>query len=120
MYVSKYFKDSEFERVHCLRSDVDDDSLRRLDRAREIAGIPFILNCAFRSKETELEKGRSGNSAHTRGRAFDVRCANSLDRWKMLHAALAAGFTRIGIYPTFLHFDDDPTLPTPRVWIDVK
>lgn len=117
MYKSKFFKDDEFQRVACSRSAVNDDSLRRLDRAREIAGVPFVLTSAFRSSESELAKGRSGSGAHTLGRAFDIRCTDSLNRYKIVYGAIAAGFTRIGIGKTFVHMDDAVTLPNPRIWL---
>lgn len=117
MYISKYFKDDEFSRVACSRSDILDSSLERLDRAREIAGVPFVLTSAYRSPESELQKGRSGSGAHTIGRAFDVRCLTNEERWRIVFGALAAGFRRIGIGSTFVHMDDSPDHPSPRIWL---
>lgn len=117
MYNSKFFKDDEFKRVACSRSDINDESLERLDRAREIAGIPFILNSAYRSPETEKAHGRSGSGAHTLGRAFDIRCTDNASRYLIVFGALAAGFRRIGIGSTFVHLDDSTTHPTPRIWL---
>lgn len=116
-YQSKFFKDSEFISVGCSRSDIVDSSLQRLDRAREIAGVPFVLTSAYRSSESEIKKGRSGSGAHTLGRAFDVRCLNNEQRWRIVFGALAAGFQRIGIGSTFVHLDDAPSLPSPRIWL---
>lgn len=117
MYQSKFFKEDEFQSIGCSRCQINDDSLRRLDRAREIAGIPFILNSAFRSPAAELCKGRTGNSAHTRGRAFDVRALNARERYLVVFGAISAGFTRIGIGLKFVHMDDDPSLPGPVIWL---
>ena len=117
MYNSKYFSNDEFKRVACTRSQINDDSLRRLDRAREIAGIPFILNSAYRSPETDRASGRSGKGAHTLGKAFDVSCVDSRSRYLIVLGALSAGFTRIGIGKTFIHMDDAFELPTPRIWL---
>lgn len=116
MYTSRFFKDSEFLAVGCSRSQVDDDSLRRLDRAREIAGVPFIINSAYRDPASEVLKGRSGSGAHTLGKAFDIRCRNSCDRWLIVHGALAAGFPRIGIASTFIHLDDS-NISSPCIWL---
>lgn len=113
----KYFKNDEFERVACSVTDCNPDSLQRLDRAREIAGVPFILTSAYRSPESEKLKGRSGKGAHTLGRAFDVRCTDSASRYSIVFGALAAGFTRIGIGKTFIHMDDAISLPSPRIWL---
>lgn len=119
MYKSKYFKDEEFEACSpsCCREDINDDSLRRLDSAREIAGVPFVLSSAYRSVSHELAKDRSGKGAHTKGRAFDILCRGNAQRWSIVFGALAAGFPRIGISSTFVHLDDDTSLPYPRIWL---
>ena len=75
MKTSKYFKPEEFERCNpsCSIEDMDQDFLDLLDDLREKAGTPLVLNCAYRSKEHDKAKGRSGNSAHTEGLAVDIR-----------------------------------------------
>lgn len=115
----KYFDESEFARCSpsCSSSDCCAESLERLDRARALAGVPFILNSAFRSRPHELSKGRSGNSAHTLGRAFDIRCTDNDSRWRIVNAAIQCGFTRIGIARTYIHIDDAISLPTHRIWL---
>lgn len=113
----KFFKESEFVRVGCSISDLNPESLERLDRAREIAGVPFVINSAYRSPDYEREHGRSGSGAHTLGRAFDVACKDSLCRYRIIFGAISAGFTRIGIGKTFVHLDDALTLPNPRIWL---
>lgn len=119
MYKSKYFKDAEFEACspHCLREQINDESLQRLDRAREIASTAFVLSSAYRSPDFERKKGRSGKGAHTEGRAFDIRCSDSSKRWCIVFGALAAGFKRIGIAKNFIHLDDSPNLPYPVIWL---
>lgn len=118
MYNPKYFTENEFQKVHCSIADLDPESLACLDQARKIAGIPFVITSAYRSKEHELRKGRSGNSAHTRGRAFDIACSTDRNRAIIVAAALKAGFTRIGIAKTFIHVDNDyHVLPSPRIWL---
>lgn len=113
----KYFSYDEFERISSPVCKLDPSSLQRLDRAREIAGVPFIVTSAYRSPESEKAKGRSGFGAHTLGRAFDIKCVDSESRWHIVFGALAAGFTRIGIGSTFVHMDDAETLPSPRIWL---
>ena len=117
-YTPKYFSEHEFQKVHCSMDDIDPSSLKRLDYAREYAGIPFIISSAYRSKEHELERGRTGASAHTRGRAFDIVCGDSRSRALIIAAAVKVGFTRIGIGSSFIHLDDDVhCLPSPRIWL---
>lgn len=119
MYIAKFFKDEEFEACSpsCMREQINDDSLLRLDRAREIAGVPFVLSSAYRTPDFERKKGRSGKGAHTEGRAFDILCRSSNFRWRIVFSALAAGFQRIGIADTFIHLDDSVNLPSPCIWL---
>lgn len=114
--IPDYFKDSEFERVGCKRSDCNPISLDRLNRCRHIAGIPFILTSAFRSPSHEVLKGRSCDGAHTTGQAFDISCNNNTSRYKIIQAALQVGFFRIGIGKNFIHLDDCDRKPHPRIW----
>jgi hypothetical protein len=118
MYKSKYFSEEEF--LHCSPScrmeDMDADFLKKLDAVREEAGIPMILTSAYRSREHELKKGRSGNGAHTHRVGVDIRCLTSSNRYKIVNAALACGIHRIGIGKTFIHLDDDPSLPKDVIW----
>lgn len=87
-----------------------------LDEIREDAGIPLVLNCAYRSVEYDKSKGRSGNSAHTRGVAVDIRCNSSATRHKIICAAITNGITRIGIGKNFIHLDADDSLPQNVIW----
>lgn len=106
----RYFKPDEFSRCNppCDISQMDEAFMLRLDEARFLAGVPFVLNCAFRSKEHELKQGRSGSSFHTLGRAVDIRCTNPQTRSKILEGLFKANFSGIGVSKTFIHVDDRP------------
>lgn len=116
--MSKYFKDSEFKRCtpSCSISDMDEGFMALLDNIREAAGIPLVLTSAYRSKEWEEAHKRTVNSAHTRGKAVDIRCNTSANRLKIVRAAIGWGITRIGIGKNFVHIDNDPTLPQGVIW----
>lgn len=116
--MSKYFNASEFRRCSpaCDISQMSPAFLALLDRVREAAGIPLVLNCAYRSVAYEKKKGRSGNSAHTRGLAVDIRCNTSANRYKIIRAALECGISRIGVGKTFVHLDSDPSLVQGVIW----
>lgn len=105
----KHFKPYEFECCvpKCHISDMDADFLGVLDSARELAGIPFRLNSAYRSKEYELSRGRTGLSSHTKGLAVDIRCTDSRKRYLIVNSLIAVGFMRIGINKTYIHVDAD-------------
>lgn len=118
MITAKYFKESEFAGCSpaCSLQDMQQDMMDKLDLARGIAGIPFVLNSAYRSPEWEQSKGRSGEGAHTHGCAVDIRCTSDLARHTIVRACMAAGFTRIGIGKTYIHVDDDATRTPNVMW----
>lgn len=104
---SKYFKETEFERCFpvCSLSDMEQVFIDKLDAAREIAGVPFVLNCAYRSPSWDKSRGRSGSGYHTKGRAVDVRCVDPELRYKIVSACIRMSLS-VGVYRTFLHIDD--------------
>lgn len=107
----KYFDWRDFERCtpRCSEDQMDVEFMRMLDEAREIAGIPFILNSAYRNEAWEVAKGRTGTSSHTKGVAVDIKCNCSHDRLIIVRSLLMVGFKRIGIYNRFIHVDNDLT-----------
>ena len=91
-------------------------TMDKLDAARESAGIPFVLNSAYRSTEWEKKQGRDGTSSHTKGMAVDIRCNSNANRMKIVRALIEAGFVRIGIGKTFVHADDDASKSQNVMW----
>lgn len=118
MVRAKYFKEAEFKRCvpSCSLQDMDQEFMTFLDALRAQAGIPLVLNCAYRSKAWDKAKGRSGNSAHTRGKAVDIRCNSNSNRYKIVKAALDLGCCRIGIGKTYVHIDRDESLTQCVIW----
>lgn len=118
MITAKYFKESEFNRCipACSLQDMNQTTIKKLDAAREMAGIPIVLNSAYRSVDYEKSKGRMGTSAHTLGRAVDIRCNSDENRFKLIIALYRAGFTRIGVGKTYIHADDSPRHKQNVLW----
>ncbi len=114
-----YFTNKDFEGCTppCSIADMSSKTLVMLDKARNIAGIPFVLNSAYRSVEYELTRGRDGTSAHTTGKAVDIRAINGRQRWLVISALIEAGFTRLGIGKGFIHADNDPEKDPKVVWV---
>ena len=108
--MSKYFHDLEFKACtpSCNMSDMDEVFLNQLDELRSACGFPLVLNCAFRSVKWDIERGRSGCSYHTKGRAVDIRCHDSVKRAIIVENALHLGFS-VGVYPRFIHVDNRTT-----------
>ncbi|MCD7900294.1 MAG: D-Ala-D-Ala carboxypeptidase family metallohydrolase [Bacteroides sp.] len=116
---SKYFQEIEFMRCipACSLQNMDQEFMNRLDQLREEAGIPLVLNCAYRSYKWEKSKGRSGKGDHPQGKAADLRCRDSATRYKILRAAFKVRFTRIGVSDTFIHVGMGKDLPEEVVWM---
>ena len=95
--MSKYFKEIE--------ENMNVDFLAKLDEAREFAGIPFIINSAYRSPEHNAKIGGKPNSSHLKGLAVDIKATDSRTRFLVLEALISVGFNRIGIADTFIHVD---------------
>jgi len=105
--MSKYFKEIEY--------NMDLDFLAKLDKAREYAEIPFVINSAYRSPE-HPESIKNPTSSHIKGLAVDIRTTDSRTRYKVLNALIHVGFNRIGIADTFIHVDDDKDKSQQVIW----
>ena len=93
--MSKNFKNIE--------ENMDVDFLAKLDEAREYANIPFIINSAYRSPNHPLSI-KNPTSSHIKGLAVDISVKDSRQRFLILDALIAVGFSRIGIAGTFIAF----------------
>ena len=109
----KYFSEKDFTRCSppCSMQDMSESFLKKLDKARLKAGIPFVLTSAYRTYGHEISKGRDGSSSHTKGLAVDIRAISSTERFKIVIALNEAGLNRIGIGRTFIHVDGDTDKP---------
>lgn len=107
--MSKYFKEIEY--------NMNVNFLAKLDEAREIAEIPFIINSAYRTKEHNKKVGGKPNSSHLKGLAVDIKATDSRTRFLVLQALISVGFNRIGIAKTFIHVDDDESKSKEVAWL---
>ena len=105
--MTKYFKEIEYK--------MDKDFLAKLDKAREYAKVPFVINSAYRSPEHPLSI-KNPTSSHIKGLAVDIKATDSRTRYKVLNALIHVGFNRIGIADTFIHVDDDKYKSQQVIW----
>jgi len=105
--MSKYFKEIE--------DNMNKEFLFVLDEAREFAGIPFIINSAYRSPDHPLSI-KNPSSSHIKGLAVDIKATDSITRFKIVKALIEVGFTRIGIADTFIHVDLDLDKTQNVIW----
>lgn len=114
----KHFTFSEFDSPDAPGSgeNMNTAFLEKLDMAREMAGVPFIITSGYRTVPRNLKVGGTPTSSHLKGIACDIACATSEKRWAIIDSLLAAGFTRVGISSRFIHVDDDPDKPRNVIW----
>jgi len=119
MIKAKYFSEKEFINCvpPCSLQDMKQSTIDKLDMTRERAGIPLVLNSAYRSVEHEKKQGRDGKSAHTLGMAVDIRCNTDSNRFSIINALIAVGFTRIGITKTYIHVDNSTSHSQNVTWL---
>ena len=110
----KHFARSEFGRADGV--EPCPVLVQRLDEARGIAGVPFVINSGIRTADRNAEVGGTHESAHITGHAVDIRCPSSRHRFLIVSALRDAGFRRIGIGSTFVHCDTDPDKPQDVIW----
>lgn len=91
---------------------VNEEALDILQKARNMAGSPFVINSAYRSPTHNADVGGKRNSYHLQGRAFDISL-EGWDRHRLKKILQEAGFNGIGMYKSFIHAD---TRLKPLVW----
>jgi zinc D-Ala-D-Ala carboxypeptidase len=114
-----YFKQEEVE-------GLEDEFIAKLEMARKIAGVPFIITSGKRLPENNATVGGVQDSAHLQGRAVDLRSGDSHSHFRIIKGALEAGLNRIGYYtdrlgqPTHVHLDDSAALPAEVIWYGIS
>ena len=111
-----YFSDTEV-------AGLEPEVATKIDQARHLAAIPFIITSTRRTPEQNLAVGGVSDSAHLKGLAVDLAVPDSHALFLMVKACLDVGFKRIVIGINVdsdgkvayhnLHCDLDGTLPTP-------
>lgn len=90
---------------------IDIYSMNCLQKLRDRIGRPMIILSAYRDPIHNARIGGAPLSMHKKGKAFDVAIYNQ-DKELLYRAAKDCGFTGIGTYSSFLHFDTGK----PREW----
>jgi len=113
----RYFTLSEFKCPCCGQVIIKRELLNLLDKARDIAGIPFKINSGYRCEKHNKEVGGKPNSSHLQGYAADISATTSRHRYLIVNALLKAGASRIGIAENFVHVDCDISKPKNVIWL---
>ena len=103
---------------------ISPDLMRRLQQLRDAVG-PIRITSGVRCRKHPESRTRP-TSSHVPndlgdiegkvGHAVDIAAVGSRRRFRLLAAAIAAGFTRIGIGKSFLHLDNDYKKSQGVIW----
>jgi len=115
----RYFTYDEFDSPDLPGSGefMEQEFLDLLDDARDLAGVPFIVNSGFRTPAANRRAGGKETSSHLTGWACDIRATSSNRRYLIIAALTAVGFTRIGCADSFVHVDMDPSKAQNVMWL---
>lgn len=113
----KHFKPEEFTCPCCGVCAVKKELVFKLDQLRDIVKFPLIITSGYRCYFHNQEVGGVSDSAHTKGLAVDISISTSPKRFKLIRAAMALGFRRIGIAKNFVHLDLDNEKQQDVLWL---
>lgn len=121
----RWFTRKEFEcNCGCGISNPQREMIRRLDRARDRAGVPFRISSGSRCAEYNASRDVGGvdSSSHTASEtqesyAADIVVFGSRSRNQIQGALILVGFTRFGLADRFIHTDIDPTKDPEVTWL---
>lgn len=114
----RFFDFKEFEcRCGCQQNNMDLGFLIRLDVARSIAKVAFVINSGARCAKYNKEIGSTSDN-HIRGLAVDIRVRSSYERFRIVCGLLSVGLTRIGVYDSWIHVDmNDEAEAKEALWL---
>jgi len=103
-----YFKQTEFEcKCGCGLNNISPILFEMINKARHLAGIPFIVNSCVRCEKHNKNIGGSKTSSHLTGLAIDISAKGYETKYLIVDSLLKVGFKRILMYKTFIHVDID-------------
>ena len=123
--ITKNFSRAELACKHCGELHMPVADIDRLQRLRDKVGHVLIVSSAYRCPTHNNAVSKTGRDGpHTKG-AVDIAVSNVVEAFHLLVAAVALGYTGIGVNLTgplekrFLHLDtldDSPESPRPALW----
>lgn len=116
--ISEHFSEKEMIcPCGCGKVHVDQFLIYLLEKARKLLGRPIIITSGYRCAKHNAVVDGKPNSAHLTGKAVDIQCAFSSERFDLIRTFIGIGVTRLGIGGDFIHIDCDTMLPQRCIWI---
>ena len=115
----KYFTYEEFDSPDVQGSGqlMNEELLSMLDVVRKKYGKSIVINSGYRTVKHNAKVGGKPDSSHLKGLAVDIKCNNSVDRFKLYDILREVGFKRIGVGKTFIHVDIDKDKSPEVFWV---
>jgi len=116
-----FFTKKELACPCCGQLNIKDNFLKKLNNARYMAGVAFIINSGCRCEKHNEIVGGSKTSSHLSSDikescAVDISVTDSRTRYIIIKYLIRAGFNRIGVANSFIHVDDDETKSPEVMW----
>ena len=90
----------------CHKRGMDNGFLLLLDSLRDKVG-PLIVTSGYRCEDYNDSISATGrHGSHTLGRAADLKCTLSSQRYAIIKAAMDLQILRVGIAKTYIHVDN--------------
>jgi uncharacterized protein YcbK (DUF882 family) len=94
---------------------MDGEFMGRLEDLRVKVGRALYISSGYRCMEHNRAVGGSSRSFHVVGRAADIVCENSEERYELVGAAIRLGLGGIGVDKMFVHVDNRRSQPR-KIW----
>ena len=111
--MQSFFTADEMKCRGCGKLVMDETFMGKLNLARWIAGVPFVVNSGYRCPKHNKEVGSTSDN-HTKGKAADIQCRSGASRFELIKALIGAGMMGIGIGKSFIHADTNRE--TTAIW----
>ena len=112
-----YFMAHEFNcKCMCGLNNMTVPHMSKLFSARLMAGIPFHIRSGSRCKLNNQLAGGEETSDHLTGQGSDIEALSGREKYIIITSLLAAGFTRIGVGPDYVHAGDAEHNPPEVIW----
>lgn len=99
----------------CDKRSVSQEHLDRIQKARELAGFPFVLTSGGRCPCHPDEIHRTTPADHQKCQAVDIAVSNGVMRGAVVNSGIQANCNAIGVAKTFVHLGYRPELDAGQI-----